>query len=78
MIIENKITCDTFASLNILSDQWIYKSISAMQRLSPLDFNLGLIFKISLCGDKSIFYVKPLEMEIPRKGKKANLPAIIE
>ena len=63
----------------ILSDQWVLKSISEQMKQATPDYNLGVFFKIVCCGDRSVFYVKPVEQDAYRKGKKGpNLPALIE
>jgi hypothetical protein len=53
-----KIAYEEFEQIRVLSDLWLQKSIMSEKRLDIADYNLGLMFKILISGDRSMFYNK--------------------
>lgn len=45
--------------MNILSDQWVNKSVIIGKLQTTVDYNMGILFNIMNSGDRSIFYEPP-------------------
>jgi hypothetical protein len=63
-----KVTYEQFESLKIISDLWVHKSLIRDEVLDFADFNLGLIFKIMISGDRSMFHDKKAAAEKLKSG----------
>lgn len=53
-----KVTYEEFEQMRVLSDLWLQKCIMRESRLDISDYNLGLMFKILISGDRSMFFDK--------------------
>lgn len=59
--------------MKVLSDLWLQKCIMSESRLDMSDYNLGLMFKILISGDRSMFFDKKAA-EIQAKHQKKVKP----
>ncbi|CDW73016.1 UNKNOWN [Stylonychia lemnae] len=73
MIKHFKITFKQFEQMQIISDQWAIKSIMKDEKIPTIDYNLGMLFKIMISGDRSVFYVPPMTKQDQNKARKKSL-----
>ncbi len=66
-----KVAYEEFEQMRVLSDLWLQKSIMSEKRLDIADYNLGLMFKILISGDRSMFYnKKAAEIQAKQQQKR--------